>query len=635
MRTLVILVIIFFSFPFMAVAEGEKEALEGHIRAHYQKFEYRIPMRDGSKLFTAVYTPNDASEKKTYPIIMARTPYSAGPYGANRYPEKLGPSGEFAYEGYIFVMQDVRGRFMSEGEFVNMRPHRERKGPKEFDESTDTYDTVEWLLENVPHHNGRVGIWGNSYLGFYTSAGIINTHPAIKAALPSAPISDWYFDDMHHHGAFSLLLTFNFFSSFGVTRTELVSEWPERFDHKTPDGYQFFLDLGPLSNVDKLHFNDEIAFWNSVEAHPNYDSFWQSRNILPHLKNISAAVLTVGGLFDSEDLYGPWKTYASIEEKNAKAQNSIVMGPWRHGAWLRSPGDRLGDQEFGFPTGEDFRRRVLVPFFNHHLKGGPAPSIPEAMVFETGANRWREFDHWPPKTAENQTLFFGPNDEIQWEAPDARAGNTFAEFPSDPDHPVPYTTRITDGWNAEYMTEDQRFASRRPDVLTFRSEVLTEDLTLAGELFADLWVSTTGEDADWVVKLVDEWPGEVPGFEPAADALYPGEGDKGGSQLLVRSEILRGRYRNSYEHPEAFESGKVTRVTVPLQGVLHTFLKGHRVMVQIQSSLFPFFDRNPQSWVPNIFEAKEEDFIRADHRVYFSADHPSALRVKVLPRRDQ
>ncbi len=597
-----------------------------YIRAHYTKFEYRIPMRDGVELFTVAYVPNDASERRTYPILLARSPYSVGPYGVDRYPESFFLPEEMAREGYIFVEQDVRGRFMSEGQFVNMRPHREDKnGPEDIDESTDTYDTVEWLVSHLKHNTGRVGIWGNSYLGFFTSSGIIDTHSAIKAAMPSAPIADWYFDDMHHHGAFSLSLTFNFFSRFGVVREGLMTEWPERFDHETPDGYQFFLDLGPLGNADERYFHHEIPFWDAMVAHPDRDEFWQERNILPHLRHINCPVLTVGGLFDAEDLYGAWHTYSSIEEKNPGITNTIVMGPWSHGAWLRSDGRKLGGADFGFSTGPDFRDRVLVPFFRHYLKGGESPDLPEAMVFETGANRWRSFDQWPPASLAKSTLYLGEGGRLEW-APGSAEGEAFSEFPSDPAKPVPYTAEITTRYHRAYMTEDQRFASRRPDVLVFRSAPLTEDLTVAGPLEAELWVSTTGTDADWVVKLVDEFPGRLEGYDPDSD-----EEDLGGTQRLVRSEIFRGRYRNGYDRPEPFLPGEPTRVVVPLQGVLHTFKKGHRIMIQIQSSLFPFFDRNPQTFVPNIFEAEKKDFVKATHRVYLSGDHQSVIHVGVLP----
>lgn len=605
---------------------GEPSDLAVYIRRSYTKYEHRVPMRDGVELFTVVYLPNDTSTR--WPMLLIRTPYSVGPYGADRYPDSLGPSEEMAREGYIFVEQDVRGRFMSQGEFVNMRPHLgPGRSPGEVDEATDTYDTIEWLLANIPNHNGKVGIWGNSYPGFYTSAGIIDSHPALVAAMPSAPIADWFFDDMHHHGAFVLSMSFNFFSSFGKPRPEPTTEWPKRFDHGTPDGYRFFLDLGPLANATE-HLGDDVAFWKDLAGHPNYDDFWQSRNILPHLKNVKAAVMTVGGLFDAEDLYGPLHTYRSIEEQNPGISNTLVMGPWRHGAWLSRDGRSLADADFGFATAEVFRERAMLPFFRQHLKGEGAAGVPEAWVFETGANRWREFAQWPPRDLQKTLLFLREQGTIS-PAPPAQVEPPFDEYPSDPAKPVPYTSTITTGWHSEYMVEDQRFAACRPDVLVYRSPVLEEDLTLAGPLTARLWVSTTGEDADWVVKLIDEYPGRLPGFDRSS-----GEPDLGGTQRMVRSEILRGRFRSNYEHPEPFTPGEVTLVELPLQDVLHTFKRGHRVMVHVQSSLFPFIDRNPQSWVESIFEAEEDDFIRATHRVWRTLDHPSSIEVGVLPPSD-
>ena len=612
----------------VSAREPEDPEVAAYIRAHYTKFEHRIPMRDGARLFTAVYLPNDTST--TYPILMTRTPYSCAPYGADRYPGSLGPIHEFVEEGYIFVCQDVRGRFMSEGDFVNMRPHIARKSSADdVDESSDTYDTIEWLLEHVPNNNGRVGLWGNSYPGFYSSAGMIDSHPALAAVSPNAPIADWFWDDMHHHGALILPLTFNFFSVFGVARPEPTDEWPERFDHGTPDGYRFFLDIGPLKNVNERHFNGDIAFWNAITEHPNYDEFWQARNILPHLKGIGSAVMTVGGLFDAEDLYGPLKTYRAVEKNNPGIFNVLVMGPWRHGGWLRTGGDTLGGADFGFKTSEIFRDRALLPFFNHFLKDGAAPNLPEAWVFETGANRWRAFDAWPPPDLRRESLYLHDGGGLGFEPPQTE-GEAFDEFVSDPAKPVPYTTEITTAWWAEYMTEDQRFAARRPDVLVYRSQALEEDLTVAGAMMARLWVSTTGADADWVVKVIDEFPARLPGFEPDLDEPDGDEPDLGHTQRLVRGEVFRGRFRSGYEKPEPFVPGEVTEVAFELQDVLHTFKRGHRIMIQIQSTWFPLVDRNPQSWVANIFEAEEDDFIKATHRVHRSSIHPTAIEVGVL-----
>jgi putative CocE/NonD family hydrolase len=603
------------------------------VRSRYTKYEFRIPMRDGTRLFTSVYVPVDAGPGKRYPMLMVRTPYTVAPYGVDRYPSSLGPTEAFEKEGFIFVNQDVRGRHMSEGEFVNVRPHKPKKsGPKDFDESTDTYDTIEWLVKNVPHNNGRVGQWGISYPGFYTSAGVIDTHPALKAVSPQAPIADWFWDDMHRHGAFNPALAFNFFSVFGKPRPQPTDseEW-KPYDLGTADAYDFFLELGPLRNADAKHLKGEVAFWKDIVAHPNYDSFWQARNLLPHLKNIKAAVLTVGGWYDTEDLYGPLRTYAAIEKQNPGTANTLIMGPWRHGGWVGTDGSELGDASFGFKTSEAYQELALT-FFKHHLKGGDKPDLAEAMMFETGANRWRRFDTWPPKGVRETRLFFQPRGGLGFKAP-AGTADAFAEYVSDPAKPVPYTQEVTAGWAKDYMTEDQRFSSRRPDVLVFETEPLERDLTLAGPLEAELWVSTTGTDADWVVKLVDVNPGKPRGWKQS-DA-EKGVKNRGGQQTLVRGEPFRGRFRDSYSEPKPFKPGEVTKVRFVINDVFHTFQRGHKVMIQVQSSWFPFIDRNPQTFVPNIFEAKEEDFTRQFHRVYTSAAHPSAVKVSVLPSADE
>ena len=603
------------------------------IRLRYTKFEYRIPMRDGTRLFTAVYVPVDAAVGKRYPILLVRTPYTVAPYGTDRYASALGPTEAFEKEGFIFAFQDVRGRHMSEGEFVNVRPHNPKKaGPKDIDESTDTYDTLDWLVKRVQHNNGRVGQWGISYPGFYTSAGAIDSHPALKAVSPQAPIADWFWDDMHRHGAFNVALAFNFFSVFGKPRPQPTDseEWTH-YDLGTPDAYDFFLDLGPLRNADAKHFKGEVAFWKDVVAHPNYDAYWQARNLLPHLKNIKAAVLTVGGWHDTEDLYGPLRTYAAIEKQNPGTANTLIMGPWRHGGWQGTDGSELGDAQFGFKTSETYQELALT-FFKHHLKGGDKPDLSEALMFETGANRWRRFDTWPPKGLRETRLYFQPKGGLAFKAPTG-AAESFAEYVSDPGKPVPYTQQVTAGWSTDYMTEDQRFASRRPDVLVFETEPLARDLTVAGPLEAELWVSTTGTDADWVVKLVDVNPGTPRGWKKG-DA-EKGLKNRGAQQTLVRGEPFRGRFRDSYSEPKPFKPGEVTKVRFVINDVFHTFQRGHKVMIHVQSSWFPFIDRNPQTFVPNIFEAKDEDFTRATHRVYHSAAHPSALKVGVLPAADE
>jgi hypothetical protein len=586
-------------------------------------------MRDGVKLFTSVYVPNDAKPDRSYPILLLRTPYSVGPYGIDLYKGTLGPSVEFEKSGYIFAFQDVRGRYMSEGEFVNMRPHIDRKQGTQFDESSDTFDTIEWLIKNIKHNNGRVGQWGISYPGFYASAGAIDSHPALRAVSPQAPIADWFFDDFHRNGAFVLPMGFNFFSSFGVSRPGPTPLGAERFNHGTKDGYQFFLELGPLQNVNKKYFNGRIAFWNEMAAHPNYDEFWQSRNLLPHLKNIKASVLTVGGWYDTEDLYGPLQTYAAIEKMNPQAENRIVMGPWSHGGWNSSDGSKLGSASFGFPTAKWFRDQVQFPFFEFHLKDQGKLGLAEATVFETGSNRWREFDTWPPREGKPRKIHFAPGG-LLYEQPAAPnlAADTFDEFVSDPAKPVPYTMEITAAWAKEYMTEDQRFAAWRPDVLVYRSETLREDLTIAGSITADLWVSTSAGDADWIVKVIDEFPGApLNGLKPndPASEAYPS-----GRQQLLRAGVMRGRFREDLSTPKPFVPNQPTRVQIKLDDILHTFPVGHRLMIQIQSTWFPFIDRNPQKFVDNIFEAKEVDFIKANHRLYRSPDYPSRIEFSVL-----
>jgi putative CocE/NonD family hydrolase len=615
------------TMPTQAEVDASRAA---YIRAHYTKFEFRVPARDGAKLFTAVYVPNDAGPDKRYPILLNRTPYTVAPYGLDRYRERLGPTAEYEQEGFIFAFQDVRGRHMSEGSFVNMTPH---ESPGGINESTDTHDTIDWLLDHVAHHNGKVGQWGISYPGFYTSAGAIDGHPALVAISPQAPIADWWVgDDMHRNGAYNLQLSFAFFSGFDRPRPAPTDaeDW-ERFDFGTPDAWQFYLDLGSMANVDARHYKGEIPFWKDVVAHPDYDAFWQARNILPHLRGIRAAVLVVGGWYDTEDLYGPLNTYAAIERQNSGIRNTLVMGPWIHGGWQRTDGDRLGDAEFGFATSKTYRPLELA-FFKHHLKGGPDPKLPEALVFETGANRWREFDAWPPREVRERSLYLREAGALAFEAP--TQAESFDEYVSDPARPVPNTTELGQGWPKNYMAEDQRFAARRPDVLVFQTAPLEHDLTLAGPIEVDLHVGTTGTDADWVVKLIDVVPGAPRGI---TDEDWNGSDDesgarnRGGQQTLVRGEPFRGRYRNDLSKPEPFVPGEPARIRFTVDDVFHTFQRGHRVMVQVQSTWFPFIDRNPQTFVPNIFEAKDSDFVKATHRVYHDRERPSQLTVRVLP----
>ncbi|NQD38179.1 CocE/NonD family hydrolase [Permianibacter sp. IMCC34836] len=627
------LLALFGSTP-LAAAETPDPAVErsNYIRSHYAKFEYRVPVRDGARLFTSVYLPNDASPGKRYPILLVRTPYSVAPYGLDRYKEKLGPTFDYEKDGFIFVFQDVRGRNMSEGDFRNMTPHNpNKKNKQDVDESSDTYDSIDWLLKNLPNHNGRVGQWGISYPGFYTSAGAIDSHPALKAVSPQAPIADWWRgDDMHRNGAFNLQLAFGFFSGFGKARPELTDdENPKKFEYGTPDGYQFLLDLGGLSNVDNKYFKHEIAAWTDFASHPDYDDYWQARNLLPHLKNIKAAVLTVGGWYDTEDLYGPLHTYESIEKQNPGIRNTLIMGPWTHGGWVRTDGDKVGDADFGFKTSLSYQP-IELAFFKHYLKDGDDPKLPEAWLFETGANRWRSFDSWPPKTSKEQRWFLQEKNALTTTAPTQDAA--FDDYLSDPAKPVPYSQELTTRWSKDYIAADQRFVANRPDVLVYQSEPLAQDTTIAGPIDVELFVATTGTDADYIVKLIDVTPGVPQGWNE--DMEKAGKKNRGGQQTLIRGEPMRARYRDSWSAPKPMTPGAITPVRYRLNDVLHTFQRGHRIMVQVHSSWFPFIDRNPQQYLPNIFQAKDSDFVRATQQIYRDRQHPSAITVRLLPAAD-
>jgi putative CocE/NonD family hydrolase len=597
-----------------------------YVKAHYTKYEYQIPMRDGVTLFTAVYVPKDDTQK--YPLLMTRTPYTVRPYGVDQYRSDLGPSPQYGREGYIFVYQDVRGRWMSEGVFENMRPHNPAKrGPKDIDESSDTYDTIDWLLKHVPNHNGRVGLWGISYPGFYTDAGMIDAHPALKAASPQAPVTDWFIgDDWHHNGALFLPHMFNFMANFGRPRPEPTTKSLPAFEHGTPDGYRFFLEMGPLANADRKYFKGDVAFWNEAMKHGTYDDFWKARNIRQYLKNIRPAVLTVGGWFDAENLFGALETFKHIESNNPPvAGNHLVMGPWSHGGWSRGNGDKLGDIPFNAKTGEFYREKIELPFFEFHLKGKGELKYPKAWVFETGTNRWRRFDTWPPKDAVAKEFFLRADGRLASDPPRESGQDAADEFLSDPAKPVPYLEKVSIGMAGDYMTADQRPASHRPDVLVYQTEVLKEDATITGSIEVDLQVSTTGTDADWIVKVIDVYPDDYPDPQP-----NPAGVKMGGYQQLVRGDVMRGKFRNSFEKPEPFKPNEPTRIRFALQDVCHTFRSGHRIMVQVQSSWFPLVDRNPQTFV-DIYSAKPEDFRKATHRVYRSAELPSRISVRVAP----
>jgi putative CocE/NonD family hydrolase len=605
------------------------------VRARYAKYEYRVPMRDGVKLFTSVYVPRDAGRKRLYPVLLTRTPYGVAPYGDNVYPERVGPSAAAQKEGFIFAYQDVRGRYMSEGAFVDVRPYDAAKGPEDADESSDTWDTVDWLLKKLDWDNGRVGIWGISYPGFYAAMGTIDAHPALVASSPQAPIADWFIgDDFHHNGAFFLPHAFNFLSSFGKPRPEPTTKTESRFDHKTQDGYRFFLEAGPMPSYDRKYLKGEVAFWNEILSHDTYDAFWQARNTRPHLRRIRPAVLTVGGWHDAEDLFGALETYKAIERQSPETSNRLVMGPWSHGGWSHGTGESLGKVRFGRPTSRFFQEDIELGFFRAWLKDGVEPKLPEAYVFEGGRNEWRALAAWPPRDARPLALYLAAGGALEKRAP-AETGESFDEYVSDPAKPVPFTEETNIGMTTEYMVDDQRFAARRPDVLVYQTAPLEEDVTLAGPITASLSVSTTGTDSDWVVKLIDvytddiplgegEWTRKNPWDQP------PSRSKMAGYQQLVRGEPFRGKFRKSFERPEAFVPGHVERVEFTMPDAFHTFRKGHRIMIQVQSSWFPLVNLNPQTFV-KINEASAADFRKATQRVWRTAARPSLVRLTVLP----
>jgi len=609
-----------FLLLFLLALSAFPQGLE-YVRAHYTKYEFRIPMRDGKRLFTSVYVPKDLSQK--YPILLSRTPYNVAPYGPDSFKTALGPSEKFARDGFIFVYQDVRGRYMSEGEFVNMRPQIDAKrGPQDVDESSDTYDTIDWLVKNVANNNGKVGMWGISYPGFYTAAGIIDAHPALKAASPQAPIADWFVgDDFHHNGALYLPHAYRFFNTFGRPRPEPVKAPAVAAPAPTngPDAYGFFLAAGPLANIEEKFFKRDVAFWSEMMQHGTYDEFWQARDLRRHLTAIKPAVMTVGGWFDAEDLFGALNTYKSIEKSTPGAQNTLVMGPWFHGGWSRSDGDSLGFVKFGSKTAEFYRNEIEFPFFNHWLKDKDDPKLPEAFVFETGTNQWRREDAWPPKNVQARTLYLHAGGKLSFDAP-AEPATAFDEYISDPAKPVPYIGGQAPGMTREHMVEDQRFASSRTDVLTYQTDELEQDVVLAGPITPSLFVSTTGTDSDFVVKLIDVYPEDFPDPDPNPAGVH-----MGGFQQLVRGEIFRGKFRNSFSRPEPFTPGKVEKIEYVMPDVNHAFRRGHRIMVQIQSSWFPLADRNPQKFL-DIYNAKSTDFVKATERVYRNSS------VKVMVR---
>ncbi len=610
------------------------------IREQYSKYEYRIPMRDGIKLFTAVYIPKDvASDARTYPILLTRTPYAIAPYGVDQYPANLGPSELFAREKFIFVYQDVRGRYMSEGDFTIARPQKPHKnGPKDTDESTDAYDTIDWLIKNVPGNTGKVGIWGVSQPGFFATAALIDSHPALVAVSPQAPVTDYFLgDDIYHNGAFMLAARFSMYTGFRPRGDEPAP--PARalpFDYGTPDGYDFYLSLGTLANADEKYFKHANPYWTMNVENNTYNEFWQARSVWKYLQNVKPAVMLVGGWYDAEDPRGLFRQYRFME-KHSPPTDCLVVGPWTHGGFARGDGDRVGNISFGSKTAVYFRENIEFPFFLYYLKGRGDGKMPKAWVFETGVNQWRRFDSWPPKEAKSASLFLDEKGKISWTRPGTQAHD---EYISDPAKPVPYIGHVLMGMRYDYMTEDQRFAATRPDVLVYKTEPLDHDVTVAGPISVDLKVSTSGTDSDFDVKLIDVFPANYPDYtanssEPgaptaaAARALPANAIQLGGYEELIRGEPFRGKYRKGLEAGVAFKPGQPERITFQMPDILHTFRAGHRIMVQVQSSWFPLTDRNPQKFV-NITNALSTDFVKATERVYLGGEDGSRIQILVL-----
>jgi len=613
--------------------QAQREMAEFY-KSHYAKHEYQVAMRDGVKLYTVVYTPiaGQFADAGPYPFLMTRTPYSCGNYGNDVVQPRVTSNVDIVKSGYIFVCQDVRGRWDSEGVWFEMTPSKDGKG---IDESTDMYDTVEWLLKNVPANNGKVGIMGISYPGFYTAASIVDSHPAIKAASPQAPIMDlWMGDDAYHGGAFFLAQNHSFYASFRPQKNPTTKPEKSDFEFDKKDEYAYYLNMGTIGALDTPKGSTTDLFHDQV-AHTTYDSYWQARALTPHMHGVKAAVMAVGGLFDAEDPSGPVQVFHAVAKLSPEAAaDTLVEGPWVHGGWARGTGTSLGDIQFGGSPSEFYRKEMEAPFFAHYLKGADWTPLPKAYAFETGTNVWRKYDSWPPKNAVAKTIYFQKDGGLSWSAPKERAGKD--EYVSDPSRPVPYTPYVVEEDAPQrYMDDDQRFAATRPDVLVYETEPLAEDVTVVGPVKPMLKIASTGTDADFVVKLVDVFPEDFayPEAEGAQGKRVTGAAPvvMGGYEMLVRGEPMRAKFRNSWEKPEALVPGKVTAVNFEMQDVSHTFLKGHRIMVQVQSSWFPLVDRNPQVFM-DIYKAKASDFVKATETVFHQADAASGVELMVMPR---
>ena len=603
---------------------------ESWVKQNYTKKEYQVEMRDGVKLFTAVYAPKNTTEK--HPFLMVRTPYSCAPYGEDKIQSRIYDTHwkEYLKEGYIFVFQDVRGRWMSEGEFVDVRPFNPNKKNKtDIDEASDTYDVAEWLVKNIANNNGNIGVFGISYPGFYSTMAALSGHPAIKAVSPQAPVTDWFMgDDFHHNGVFMLNDAYSFYSGFGQPRPKPTKVGPNEVNYYTKDNYKFYLETGAIKNFTKL-MGDSIKFWTDLMNHPNLDAWWKERDARVGCKNIKPAMLIVGGLFDAEDCYGAWRLYDAIKKQSKETNTRIVMGPWYHGGWLKSDGRFLGNVRFESSTSSYYQQNIEIPFFNYYLKQkGSVKDISGASIFFSGENSWKTFAQWPPLNTINTEFYFVKNGGLS-KIPKSDPTNILTQYTSDPNKPVPYSEDVQSHRTREYMTDDQRFASRRPDVITFKTDVLDDDLTIAGTVTAKLKVAITTTDADFVVKIIDVFPN---GF--SYDTLIYGVGNgknylMDGYEMLVRGEIMRGKYRNSFEKPEAFEPNKITSVSFDLPDIAHTFKKGHRLMVQIQSSWFPLADRNPQQFI-DIYHCDDSQFMKSDIKLYHDAENPSSISLPVI-----
>jgi hypothetical protein len=580
----------------------------------YTRTDEMITMRDGVRLYTQINTPNITSEK--LPILFLRTPYGIG----NLTSEQLSAAlPELSKEGYIIVQQDIRGRFKSEGEFVMLRQPRDPKDKNAIDESTDTYDTIEWLLKNTPNNNGKVGMAGTSYGGWLTVMGMLDPHPALKAVVPQASPADmWIGDDFHHNGAFRLSYGFEY--TYMMESSKEITDPAKIIDRY--DAYEWYLKLGALSNVDANYLHKKYPTWNDFVNHPDYDAFWKRQGFAPWLTRVTVPTLNVAGWWDQEDFYGPIKIYELLERHDKENKNFLVVGPWNHGGWSRGDGSKLGRINFNSPTGEYFRRNIRAPFFAFYLKGKQNPNLPEALTFRTGVNEWVRHNAWAPKeNIVERKLYLQANEKLSFDAPPATDKTAFDEYVSDPSNPVPYRPRpikLRSGWGT-WLLEDQRFVDHRPDVLTWSTEPLTADVTVSGKIIADIFASTTGTDSDWIVKLIDVYPEN-----------YQPEPDMSGYQLMIGGDVFRGRYYKSFEKPEPIPANSVQKYQIGFPANDHTFKKGHRIMIQIQSTWFPIIDRNPQKFVPNIFLAKDSDFQKATQRVFRSGSNATNVMLPVV-----